>query len=158
MPLVIARLFSLLLLAAVSAQAADLTIVRVYTSWRDAASFKRISEYFNGQENTGGEEVVRSQPGMRGGYYFLVRVENPGAARTIKATVRVINAAKVEPRNFQFPVHLKAGKNVFHLGLTGDDWPDAKAHPVAWRLELTEDDGPVLATRSSYLWEKSGTP
>jgi hypothetical protein len=43
---------------------------------------------------------------------------------------------------------------VFHLGLTGPDWPDPKINPVAWRLTLLEADGRVLGMERSYLWEK----
>ncbi len=69
-----------------------LTIKRVYTGWREAASFKRISEYFNGQENTHGEAMLRTQPGERGGFYFLVRVENPGPAHSIKTLLHIITS------------------------------------------------------------------
>ena len=143
-----------LLIALCSASAAELTIVRIYTGWREAASFKRISEYFNGKENTGGEAVLRTHPDQRGGYYFLVRVTNPADARTVTARLQVITSADAAPKTFTFSPALRTGDTVFHLGLTGPDWPDAKADPVAWKLELTGADGQVLATEKSYLWEK----
>ncbi len=155
------RLFvrcALLLLAALPsvalAQEGDLTIVRVYSGWRDAASFKRISEYFSGKENTGGEAVLRTHPAQRGGYYFLVRAANPGAALTATARLQVITATAAKPQEFTFTPALRSGDTVFHLGLTGPDWPDAKADPVAWKLDLTDAEGRVLATEKSYLWEK----
>lgn len=131
-----------------------LTIKRVYTGWREAASFKRISEYFNGQENTHGEAMLRTQPGERGGFYFLVRVENPGPARSIKALLHVITSVTSKPVEYRFAPELKPGDTIFHLGLTGTDWPDPKAHPVAWKLELADSDGQLLASETSYLWEK----
>lgn len=140
--------------AVASAKAGDLTIVRAYAGWRDAASFKRISEYFDGKENTGGEAVLRTQPGQRGGYYFLVRVTNPGAAQTVRAHLQVITDANAKPLDYHFSPGLNAGDTVFHLGLTGSDWPDATTNPVAWKLDLTDADGKVLATEQSYLWEK----
>ena len=148
-----AGFLSLLLGVAVS-HAADLSIVRVYAGWRDAASFKRISEYFSGRENTGGEAVLRTHPDQRGGYYFLVRVTNPGAPRAITARLELITDAAAQPVAHTFPVNLKDDDTVFHLGLTGPDWPDPKAVPVAWKLELIEGDGRVLATEKSYLWER----
>lgn len=148
------RLLTLLALCAAPAFAADLTIVRVLTGWRDAASFKRISEYFDGKENTGGEAVLRTHPDQRAGYYFLVRVTNPGAARTVQARLELIRALDAKPVVHTFTPALGAGDTVFHLGLTGADWPDAKANPVAWKLELADADGRVLATAKSYLWEK----
>jgi hypothetical protein len=131
-------LFSLLVTPALVA--ADVTLVRVFTGWRDAASFKRISEYFDGRENTG--------------YYFLVRVANTGAPRSVTARLTIISSANGKPRDFSFTPALGGGDTVFHLGLTGADWPDAKASPVAWKLELTDAGGQVLASEKSYLWEK----
>jgi hypothetical protein len=131
-----------------------LTVVRVFTGWREAASFKRISEYLDGRENTGGEAVLRTHPDQRGGFYFLVRAANPGAARSVKANLEIITTANAKPLSFSFPAELKPGDTVFHLGLTGADWPDAKLNPVAWKLDLLDSDGRILATEKSYLWEK----
>lgn len=151
-------LFSLLLVATVSVSAAELTIVRVFTGWRDAASFKHISEYFNGKENTHGEAMLRTQPDQRAGYYFLVRTANPGTPMAAKIKVQIVMPAGVKAREFTFAADLKAGDTVLNLGLTGSDWPDAKTNPVAWKLELWSADGRVLATEKSYLWEKPATP
>lgn len=156
-PTVLPRSARFLLLAAVlatAAQAAELTIVRVYPEWRDAASFKRISEYFNGHENTGGEQIVRTHPNQRAGYYFLVRVRNSGGPQQVKAHLTVINSLNAEPHAFDFPVELKARDTVFHLGLTGNDWNDSRLNPVAWKLDLLGADGQPLVTEKSYLWEK----
>jgi hypothetical protein len=156
------RFLSVLLLALlpILATAAEgpLAIEHVYTGWRDAASFKRISEYFNGQENTHGEAILRTHPDQRGGFYFLVRVNNPGPARTIKVSLHVITSANARTSDYQFATGLKAdGDTVFQLGLTGADWTDPKGHPVAWKLDLLDADGKTLATEGSYLWEKPAT-
>ena len=137
-----------------SAKEGDLTIVHVYTGWRKAESFRRISEYLDGKENTGGEAVLRTHPDQRGGFYFLVRTSNPGAARAIKANLEIITTATAQPVTYVFHPELKPGDTVFHLGLTGPDWPDPKINPVAWRLTLLDADGHILATEKSYLWEK----
>ena len=146
--------FCFLLLGLCAASAAELTIVRVFSGWRDAASFKRISEYFDGKENTGGLTIFRTQPGERGGYYFLVRTANPGGPRAVSARLEIITEAAVKPTVHTFPLELKTGETTVQLGLTGSDWPDAKTSPVAWKLDLTEADGRVLVTEKSYLWEK----
>ncbi len=146
------------LLCAPALVASDLAIVRIHAGWRDAASFKRISEYFNGKENTGGEAVLRTHPDRRGGYYFLVRLANPDAPRAVTARLQVITDTSAKPREFTFAPQLRTGDTVFHLGLTGPDWPDAKADPVAWKLELVDPDGTILAVEKSYLWEKPATP
>ena len=146
-------LFSVLCLLPAYA-ATPLTINHVYTGWRNGASFKRISEYFTGQENTRGEAMLRTHPEQRTGFYFLVRTSNPGAARSIKATLHVITSANARATDYHFATELKAGTTVFNLGLTGTDWTDPKANPVAWKLDLTDNDGQPLASETSYLWEK----
>ncbi len=150
---VLCLLFSVLCAAASAQQ--PLAIKHVYTGWRDAASFKRISEYFDGQENTHGEAILRTHPEQRGGFYFLVRVANPGAARPIKASLHVITSANARTSDYQFSTELKGNDDtVFQLGLTGADWTDPKGHPVAWKLDLLDSDGKALASETSYLWEK----
>ena len=147
----------LLLLCAVvaPAAAADLKIVLVQPGWRDAGSFKRISEYFDGRENTGGQLVLRSRPDARAGYYFFMRVTNPGALVAAKINLTLITPRSATPKSFTFAAGLPPGDTVLNLGLTGPDWPDPKANPVAWKLEFLAADGRPLATEQSFLWEKS---
>jgi len=136
----------------------EMTIVRVHHEWRDAASFKRIAEYFDGEEHNGGEALRRSHPEERSGYYFFVRIKNPGAVRPAKAALQVVRSTSAQAVSYEFPVELRAGDTVFNIGLTGADWPDSKLHPVAWKLDFLADDGHILATATSYLWEKPVTP
>ena len=139
----------------VSIQAAEVEFVRVWTGWRDAASFERISEYFTGEENTGREIVLRTHPEQREGFYFLVRVANPGDLLTgTKFVLQVIAPSAPEPKTTIFPSNVPNRSKVFLLGLTGPDWPGADVHPVAWKLELRTADDQVLATAQSFLWEK----
>lgn len=138
-----------------SATASEVTIARVFSGWRDAESFKRISEYFTGKENTGGDHVLRTHPDQRAGFYFLVRATNPGAPTSIKISVDVITPTDNKPKTYSFSADLKTGTTVLNIGLTANDWPDAKANPVAWKIELIADDGHVLTGEKSYLWENS---
>lgn len=133
---------------------ADPAIVRTFAGWRDGASFKRISEYFDGKENTGRETVLRTHPEQRTGYYFLVRVANPGAPQPVRFQLQLFEPGAAAARTVAFPAGLKSGSEVFQLGLTGPAWQDAKSQPVAWQLQILADDGRVLATEKSYLWEK----
>lgn len=144
--------------AAAGAKEGGVTIVRVFTGWRDADSFKRISEYFTNRENTGGETVLRSHPDQRAGYYFLVRAANPGTPLAVRLSVQMVAPTDAKPRTYDFAAELKSGQNVLNLGLTGPDWPDAKANPVAWKLSLLAADGRLLASEESYLWEKPASP
>lgn len=133
--------------------AADVQIVRVFTGWRYAASFKRISEYFTGRENTDGEIVVRSQPATRAGYYFLVRTANTAAPFRGTFKFTVVLPKSPDLRVFTFTADVPAGQTVFHFGLTGADWPGAEVDASAWRLELLDAAGATLAAEKSYLWE-----
>ncbi|MFI5336511.1 MAG: hypothetical protein ACHQ5A_06985 [Opitutales bacterium] len=148
----------LALAAALPAPAATLAdgvrIVRVLFGWREAASFKRISEYFDGRENTGGVVILRTHPDQRGGYYFLTRLANPGTPRPIRFRLLVISPESTTPHPFHFTATLPARETVFNLGLTGADWASAKVNPVAWKLEVLDDSDHILATEQSYLWEK----
>ena len=146
--------FLLFALLAATASASDLKIVRVFTNWREASSFKRISEYFDGKENTGGELMLRTHPEERSGCYFLLRVANRGSAVTIKLQLQLIAPTSAKPVFYSFPVDLKSGDTVINVGLTGPDWPDKKANPVAWKIDLLGADGKSLASNVSYLWEK----
>ncbi len=150
--------FFFLLLGFCAASAADPSIVRVLTGWRDAASFKHISEYFSGREDTHGEVMLRTQPGQRAGFYFLVRTANPGAPLPVKVNVHLIMPTGIKAKDFTFPADLASGDTVLNLGITGTDWPDPKTNPVAWKLDVLAADGRVLATEKSYLWEKPAGP
>lgn len=140
------------------AKEGELTVIRVFTGWRDAASFKHISEYFNGRENTHGEVMLRTHPDQRAGYYFLVRLANPGFIVPVKINLQLITPTDTKSRVHSFAMDLSPGETVLNLGFTGTDWPDARANPVAWKLDVVAADGHVLATEKSYLWDKPAGP
>jgi hypothetical protein len=150
-------LLALLLFATalVTARAADVEFVRVWPAWRDEASFRRISEYFDGKENTGHQIVLRTHADARAGFYFLARIANSAAAHPgAKFVLHLITPDAADPKIFTFPATVPAGSTVFQLGLTGPDWAGEKVHPVAWKLELLAADARLLAVEKSFLWEK----
>jgi hypothetical protein len=140
--------------AVVGARGAEVEFQRVWPGWRDADSFDRVLEYFTGKEYTGQEIILRTQAKERGGFYFLARVKNPGPAVVpVKFKLQIVAPNDPAPKTFSFPANLPAGTSVFNLGLTGADWTDQKNPPVAWKLELLREDGQVMATEKSFLWE-----
>ena len=139
------------------ARIGGLTITRVFTGWKEGPSFKRISEYFSGKENTSGTLVLRTHPDQRSGFYFLVRASNPGAPVTVKVNVVLITPTDNKPKTYTFSTELRSGANVLNLGLTASDWPDAKANPVAWKIDFVDASDRVLASEKSYLWEMPET-
>ena len=147
--------FVLLLVAATALARADVEFVRVWPEWREAASFERISEYFDGKENSGSQVLLRTQPDSRAGYYFLARIKNNGAAEPgAKLVLTLVKPDSPKSRAYTFPLSLPAGQTVYNVGLTGDDWVGPKVHPVAWKLEVFTTDGRLLGAQKSYLWEK----
>lgn len=129
-------------------------IVRVFSGWRAGDSFKRIAEYFDGKEHPGNETILRTHPGQRTGYYFLVRMKNPGAPRPVRFQLELVEPGSGASRTVALPAELGTGSTVYQLGLTGPEWQDAKVQPMAWHLRVLGESDQVLASEKSYLWEK----
>jgi hypothetical protein len=150
-----ALLTSLLVLAAATlGSAAEITIVRVWPGYRTAESFERISEYFGKDEAPAAQHILRSQPGERAGYYFLVRLKNKGAELAgVRFELQLVTPFATEPRTFTFDSNLPQGSQAFLLGLTGSDWPGKpKDESIAWKLRVLSLDGTELLQTQSYLW------
>jgi hypothetical protein len=142
-----------LLFTAVScAHAEDVELTRVWPAWRSAESFDRISEYFDGQENTGRHTVLRTQPASRAGYYFLIRAKAAATTTGAKFVLQIITPEAPEPKIYTFPITLGPKETVFDVGLTGTDWAGRKTHAVAWRLSVINAEGRELASQQSFLW------
>ena len=154
-PMRFALTFALLLGSAGLSRAAEVEFVRVWPGWRDAASFERISEFFDGKENSGSQVLLRTQPEIRAGFYFLARAANSGSTQpSAKLILSIIKPASPRPVTYTFPIVLPAGETVFNVGLTGTDWVGPKVHPVAWKIEIVATDGRLLGVQKSFLWEK----
>jgi hypothetical protein len=132
-----------------------LGFVRVWPEWRDSDSFNSITEYLRSREVTWGWIIRRTHPDLRGGYYFIGRFKNKGPElRGTVFVLRILNSDSLEPRTYTFNANVPRGEPVFELGLTGPDWTGPGQHPVAWKLELQDAAGQVLASKASFLWEK----
>ncbi len=157
-PMRLPALFLLFAALISSAFAADGRVVRLQTGYRTTASFQRLSEFLTGRENTGKETVLRSQPAARQGYYWFLRLENVGAALTGSTfELQVISPASPESKTFTFNAPVPHGTHVFNVGLTGSDWPDPEAAPVAWQLRVRSSAGELISTQS-FLWSKPAAP
>ena len=131
----------------------EVEFVRIWPQWRNADSFLRISEYLSGEENTGRQTVLRSQPDSRDGFYFLVRARTDDAFYgETKFVLEVITPDSARPKVYEFSTAITKRSQVFNLGLTGSDWKGEDIHPVAWRLRLLNTAGDELATQQSFLW------
>jgi len=147
------RLLATFLLLVSLATAAEVEFVRIWPSWRTTKSFVRISEYFGGEENTGRQTMLRTQPENRTGYYFLTRTRNPGPAKEgVKFVLDIITPDSPLTKTYTFSTILPSGGHVFNLGLTGKDWAGENVKPVAWRLRLLDADEHELTFGESFLW------
>lgn len=150
-------------IAAAAAVAADgraggPKIVRIWPGYRTADQGERLVEFFGKPEPTDTRTILRSQPEKRAGFYFLVRLEAPGLPEGARLwRVRYLIPGSPRMRVREFPVNAFAGRTVFELGLTGDDWLDPKAQPTAWHLALIGAQGEVLAVEQSFLWSDRAT-
>jgi len=115
----------------------------------------RISEYWSGTEKKGNRVILRTDPGIRDGFYFTLRFDKSirklpkGAVILGEFYTPVSN--DLQKHEFRLPAKRPRTKEVF-VGLTGADWPQPGGVPGAWRFTLQDANGNVLATRKSYLW------
>lgn len=142
---------------ATAALAAPVEIERVWTDYRLAKDYVRLSEILSGRTFTGGLTEHRTQPDSGDGYFFTVRVDRARALRqqTFSLRLSVIPPDASETRVFTFPVPASKKRGVrLELGLTGSDWPYGEVQPLAWHIEVLDSSGTVVAEEKSFLWEK----
>jgi len=145
--------------AALTSPRPDIVTLR-YVTWKvePKKDFQRISEYFDGTEDTGGDTYVRTHPDDRRGLYFILALEwSTKLPHGAVAAAELVSSESSEPKKHLFfipPVAKPAHLREIRLGITGADWPDnKKATPVAWKITLRDPRTlEVLATAQSYLW------
>ncbi|MEZ5275486.1 MAG: hypothetical protein R3F07_03790 [Opitutaceae bacterium] len=129
---------------------------RIRQEFRTEDSFKRISEYFTGVENSGNRLVLRTRADDRDGLYFAFRIRTtvgqPLPAGTL--VVFYFPPGGFEPVERRFPLETQSRKSMEVLvGLTGADWSDPDVLPAAWKLEYLDANGQSLGSELSFLWE-----
>ena len=119
--------------------------------------FKRIPEFFTGREFSGWKVYCRSNPKVRDGFYFVVKVGGKKQKLPISSHWIVDWVTSADPMVKTQKVSISNlklfGKEVF-VGLTGDHWSDRSLKPLAWRLRLIDDQGITLGSSQSFLWSK----
>ena len=143
------------LAVAASMLAAEGLSLKTSLAYKEHADFVRLSEFFNGRENTGRRAIVRSQPDSRTGLYFSLALkvaELPGGA---KVKLEVVRTSAPEPKSFQMDLpQAPEGAREVLVGLTGEDWSGPDERPVAWRLQVLDVAGGIFASEKSFLWGK----
>ncbi|MDR2983115.1 MAG: hypothetical protein LBV12_12840 [Puniceicoccales bacterium] len=127
----------------------------VYTRWQEANDFKRISEYFTGQENKGGDIILRSDVAVRQGLYFRIGMplgtKFPEHSKAVLEYIRG-DDSQIHTQQFDLPEMPGGPFAEIRLGLTGKEWASKRLAMVAWRLTLRDDTGKLIAQTQSYLW------
>lgn len=152
------RLAALLFVLLTAKLAAQVEFVRVWPSYRTADSFVRLAEYFGAPESPVVDTLLRTQSADRAGYYWLVRTRAAAAQPGARYELSLVPPGATAPVTYSFPHDLAAGRHVTQLGLTGTDWPDPAARPLAWRVTLLDAADNILATQHSFLWRDSPAP
>ncbi|MGJ3242352.1 MAG: hypothetical protein ACFE0O_05265 [Opitutales bacterium] len=125
------------------------------------AAFQEISEFLTGTKSDGGRMVIRSVPGSRRGYYWIIRVDKNWEQLPADCTLelRYIRPDDPEVRVLRLDMPAtKPPRREFYLGLTGKDWPfDEGVHPTAWQIRIIARDGTTVVTEAeSFLWKRPG--
>jgi hypothetical protein len=148
-------LVSLLLSVTGISAAPTIEFSRIRPQYRETGTFKRISEYFSGEENTGKRTVFRTQGNNRDGFYFSFRVEVECGEKVPAGTVALLvyTPGTYEPTEYAFDLEAQTRRWIeVIIGLTGTDWEDPEARPVAWRLEYRDASGQPIGFEESFLW------
>ena len=118
-------------------------------------NFIRISEYWSGAENKGDRVILRSDPGVREGFYFTLVLDEKvrDLPRGSVITGEFYTPVSPDPQihDFVLPNKLPKTREIF-VGLTGADWPDSGGVAGAWRFTIKDANGATLARKQSYLW------
>ena len=117
-------------------------------------NFLRIPEYFTGKEYFGKQVVLRTDKD-RAGLYFVLELNHPLAnlPENSSVLIRVIRSDHPEAKLYKLELPRKTTeRSEILLGITGSDWNSPKIKPVAWRIELQDQNGKLLAAKQSFLW------
>ncbi|MGB0259092.1 MAG: hypothetical protein ACPGES_10605 [Coraliomargarita sp.] len=119
-------------------------------------TFKRIHEYRTGADYQGNRVILRTDPQVRDGFYFVLtfdtKLKKLPQGTSIKGEFFTPDATEPVDYEFKLPAKRTGTKEIF-LGLTGDAWTHGSdIKPSAWRFTVTGPDGQEFAKKKSYLW------
>lgn len=144
----------LLLMAVLAGGLSAVTIETAHTRFYAEDEIRPLSRYFGG--DIAGQRfraVVPSQPDNPGGQYFIARLKDFRPASPASVRMVLYTSASKEPATHEWKLAGVDLKGWLYLGLTGSDWPDEKTRPLAWRIEVLDAAGEIIAHWNSFLWE-----
>lgn len=147
----------LLLMFLVGASATNAAAIKkVTTKYQNADDFKTLSSYFTDGDNIGPRIIEKSQANSWDGLYFIVEFEDRPETFPNKYSVllEVITPFSPQPRSYVYPL---SATDKFtweiYLGITGSDWPNPDAQPLAWKITISDIESTVISEKQSYLWK-----
>lgn len=149
--------------AAPQGAAFELALSNPGWTYQEAKFFKRISEFFTGEENSGYRLIRRTDPQQRAGLYFQARLSRPAAqlpdGSTAVLAIVLPDSQSTVVYHFSLPHSGEdADKTQLWLGLTGENTPKDEAAPLAWQLRIEAPSGQTLAETHSFLWSTRDAP
>lgn len=133
-------------------------ILQVYYRYIPEDNFMRLTEFFDGEENPGVRKLVRSTQEQRSGFYFVLRIKPGWKSLPEGSVLRVHYVQKDQIRpvvyDFELNEEVRSWKGEIFFGLTGKQWLAQGGEPIAWKLELLNPEGNVLAVKESFLWKE----
>ncbi len=138
-----------------TSRAFSYNIINAYPEFMEEKKFQRISEFIWGTEKPGPFLILRTQPDVRDGEYFVITLDKRVRAlpdgTLIKLEVVRPDSDMPPAYTLEIPTDRPNTKQIY-AGITGSDWPDADVRPLAWKISFINSAGKVIAQKQSYLW------
>lgn len=119
--------------------------------------FTRISEYFTGIEDTGGDTIFRTDGCGREGIYLVVGLNRSVSRLSEGAYLKfsyLLSDSKRE-EEVTFEIDPKCGHTRWiYLGVTGINYHGPCQYFVAWSIEIHSNEEHVV--QNSFLWRMGG--
>jgi hypothetical protein len=136
-------------------QAFAYKIVNAYPQFMEEKKFQRISEFIWGTEKPGPYLILRTQPNVRDGEYFIITLDKKVRALPdgILIKLEVVRSDSDMPPAYTLEIPTeRPNTRQIYAGITGVDWPDAEVRSLAWKISFINSAGKVIAQKQSYLW------
>lgn len=133
----------------------SIKIVNVIVEHYSHEDFQRIAEYFNGgHEHYGHRCIVRTDPDVRTGEYFIVNFSKPLVDLPNDLTVNIYlmigKSLNYEKYSFQLPNKRPNFVSDVYLGITSKCIDLAKVN--AWKIEVINTQGEIITLHKSFMW------
>jgi hypothetical protein len=130
-------------------------IQTAYTRHYQEDEIRTVGQYFTSKFlRLGFRTIVASDPEVPTGQYFIIRTKGSPASKPVAAHMILYRTDSKDPQEWTWSLENVQLDKWLYLGLTGADWPDEEVQPLAWRLELRDAGGAVVASWNSFLWEQ----